>query len=168
MATSNTIAAASNANAANAANAVEAPPASRKRLWMIIAALVLLLGAAAGAYLTMKPAAEKKPEPVVVAPPVFMELEPFTVNLNDDHILQSSLSLQLRSEEDTEQMKRYLPQVRSRLLMLISARDAESLKSPEGKETLARDIGARLQQAYATGLKPPVITGVFFTAFVIQ
>ncbi len=146
----------------------DAPPPSRKRLWLILAAVVLLLGAAAAAYLLMAPAAEKKPAPVVVAPPVFMELEPFTVNLIDERILQSGITLQLQANEDAEQLKRYLPQVRSRLLMLMSARGTDTLKTPEDKEALAADIRKRLQQAYADGLKPPAVTGVFFTAFVIQ
>ena len=150
-------------NTATSSSADEsaAKPSSRKRL-------LLILAGGAGAYLYMKPAQEKSPAPVVVAPPVFMELEPLTVNLNDDHILQSSFSLQLHSEEDVEQLKRYLPQVRSRLLMLMSAQPADTLKSAEGKEKLAKDIAATLQKAYATGLKPPVVSGVYFTAFVIQ
>ncbi len=162
MATTATSPAADNA-------AAQAPSRKRPLLMIAIITIVLLvIAGGAGAYLYLKPAQDKAAAPVVVAPPVFMELESFTVNLNDDHLLQSSFSLQLRSEEDAEQLKRYLPQVRSRLLLLMSAHAAESLKTPEGKEKLAKDIAATLQQAYATGLKPPAVSGVYFTAFVIQ
>lgn len=145
------------------------PSSGKRRLLILAIVLIVLIALGCGtlAYVYLKPAPEKVAVSVV-APPVFMELETFTVNLDDDHVLQSSFSLQLRSEADAEQLRRYLPQVRSRLLLLISARDFSSVKTPEGKEQLAKDIASTLQQAYATGLTPPVVRGVYFTSFVIQ
>lgn len=131
--------------------------------------VLLCASAGAGAWFFMKPASQEvKPAAAVIAPPVFIELEPFTVNLDAEHILQVSMSLQLHAEDDADQIKRYLPQVRNRLLMLMSSRSAELLRTPEGKDALSHDIARQLQQAYASGLKPPAVQGVYFTAFVIQ
>lgn len=147
----------------------ELRPRGKKRLWILIAGVVLLLCAAGGAWFFLPTTAHvtpaAKPE---VKPPVFVELEPFTVNLDAEHILQTSIHLQVHSDVDSEQLKRYLPQVRSRILMLMATGSAETLKTAEGKDALTRDIAKRLQQPFAEGVKPVAIHGVYFTAFVIQ
>ncbi len=150
----------------------EAKPRSRKKLIVIAIAGVLLLGGGgAAAWHFMKPPAKDdahaavKPPP---APPVFVELEPFTVNLAGDRILQTGITLQVKDAKDGEQLKLYMPQVKSRLLLLLSARAIDELQSPAGKQALAADIAASLKQPYATDLAPPSISGVFLTSFVIQ
>ncbi len=149
----------------------EAKPKSTKKLIIIASAAVLLLGGGGGAaWYLLKPAANEAPKPVKVesAPPVFMEMETFTVNLAGDRILQAGITLQVKEAKDSEQLKLYLPQVKNRLLLLLSSKSIEELQSPAGKETLATDIATSLRQPYAKDLAPPTISGVYLTSFVIQ
>ena len=138
---------------------------------MVMLAILMLLGlAGAGTWwftrATPDSAHAEKPHPP--APPVFVELEPFTVNLTGEHVLQTSVSIQVAKAEDADQLKLYQPVVKSRMLMLLSSKSAESLQAPQGKEALAAEMAIQLKQPYVKGLTPPAISGVYLTAFVIQ
>lgn len=146
-------------------------PAWKK--WLPIALLVLVGAAAAGGWFYWKRSADKEPHAEAQAaapqPPVFQSLEPFTVNLTGDGLfLQTALTLQLGSQKDVEHLKLYLPQVRSRLLMLISAKTGEEISSTEGKQQLIEEIMSSVRQPFAPGLPEIQITNVFITSFVIQ
>ncbi len=166
-------AAAPTANAAdsNVTDINSAKPKSRKKLIVIaVAGLLVLGGGGAAAWHFLKPPAAEahaavKPPP---APPVFVELEPFTVNLTGDRILQAGITLQVKEAKDGEQLKLYMPQVKSRMLLLLSAKTIEELQSPNGKQALATEIAANLKQPYAPDLAAPTIHGVYLTSFVIQ
>ncbi len=148
-----------------------APPKSRKRLWIALAAVTLLAAGGGGAawwFLRPVHEAPKVAKPAPPAPPVFVELETFTVNLAGDRILQTTLTLQVGKTEDAEQLKVYMPQVKNRLLMLLSSKNVDELQTTEGKESLRADIVARLRAPYEKGLEAPAVNGVFLTSFVIQ
>ncbi len=156
-------------------NDTETPPApptkSRRRLGIaLIAALLLATGSGGAAWWFLRPATDVPPVVKVEPPqpPVFVELDTFTVNLAGDHILQTTLTLQVGKTADADQLKLYLPQVKDRLLMLLSSRTADELQSTEGKESLRSDIVARLRAPFDKGLEAPAIHGVFLTSFVIQ
>ena len=148
-----------------------ANPRSRMKLLIMVCALVLLVAGGAGTWWftrkteTSTAHAEKHEPP---APPVFVELEPFTVNLAGDHVLQTSVSLQVSKAEDADQLKLYQPVVKSRMLILLSSKSAEALQATQGKEALTTEIASVLKQPYLKGLTPPAIGGVYLTAFVIQ
>ncbi len=148
----------------------DAKPRSGKKWVLLVAALLLLSAGGSAAWWFTRPAPDsahaEKPQPP--APPVFVELEPFTVNLAGDRVLQTTVSLQVAKAEDADQLKLYQPVVKSRMLMLLSSKSGEALQAPQGKEALAAEIAASLKQPYVKGLTPPAIGGVFLTAFVIQ
>ena len=147
-------------------------PAWKK--WLPIALLALVGAAAAGGWFYWQRSADKAPhaeekQAAAPQPPVFHPLEPFTVNLKGDGLfLQTALTLQLGSQKDVEHLKLYLPQVRSRLLMLISAKTGEEISSTEGKQQLVEEIMASVRQPFAPGLPEIQISNVFITSFVIQ
>ncbi len=150
----------------------EARPKSRKKLLIFgVAGVLLLGGGGAAAWHFLKPAAPTEAHAAVKPPPpapVFVELEAFTVNLAGDRILQAGITLQVKDAKDSEQIKLYMPQVKNRLLMVLSAKAIDELQSPNGKQALANDLAASLKQPYAPDLPPPAISGVFLTSFVIQ
>lgn len=158
-----------------------APKKSKKKLIIIIAAALLVLGGGGGAaaYFLMggnhaEPGKHAAPAEAKVdpkKPPVFINMEPFTVNLQSegtDQFLQVSLTVQVPDQETTDVFKNYQPLVRSRLLLLLSSRKASEISSEAGKQKLAADIKAQLEKPFMAGLPPQKVTGVFFTSFVIQ
>ena len=150
---------------------------SKSKLFIIIGAAMLLLAAGGGAawyFLGQKSEAatetvHAKPNPA--APPVFAQMDPFTVNLQADggeQFLQTAFTLQVASQADVDAVKLYLPQVRSRVLLLLSSKRGVEISTVEGKKQLAQEIIAQLRQPFSPGAQPLNVSDVFFTAFVIQ
>ncbi|MEW5889832.1 MAG: flagellar basal body-associated FliL family protein [Pseudomonadota bacterium] len=131
-----------------AAPAEEAAPAGKKRgklLLLLLLALVLAGGgAAAWFFLLRKPdggeqAAAKAPP----AKPVFVNLEPFTVNLqpeSGEQYLQVVATLKVFNEATSETVKTVMPEIRHRLLLLLSSKKASQIASVEGRQRLAEEM----------------------------
>jgi flagellar protein FliL len=142
--------------------AIEAAPAKGKgKLVIILVAVVALIAGGAGAawYFHQKAAAaeaakseggeEGKGKKAEGKPPVFTTLENFTVNLaGGDHFMQLGIVLQLKDEETAEKVKSYLPMIRSKVLLLLSAKTAEELQTPAGKQALVDEILANAREPF--------------------
>ena len=61
-----------------------------------------------------------------------------------------------------------MPQVRSRLLMLLSGKQADELTSTEGKQQLAQSIVDRLNVPLTENQPPLDLREVLFTEFIVQ
>jgi flagellar protein FliL len=158
--------------------AEEAPAGkSKKTLFIIIGVVLVLLlggGGAAAWFFTQKsdkPSAAKAEPP---KPPVFVPMDNFTVNLSpedgdaDSKYLQVALTLQVPEEKDAEDIKLHMPQVRSRILLLLSSKKASDLLVEAGKTKLTQDIVTELNKPFDPKGEPQKISSVFFTSFVIQ
>lgn len=138
--------------------------------------LVLIIGGGAAAFMLMgskskKASDDHAEEKVVSKVPVFVVIEPFVVNLmsetSGDQFLQIAMTLQVPNQETADAIKLFMPQVRSRLLMVLSSKKASELLSNDGKKALTEEIIDQLGEPFASG-KGPNITDVFYTSFVIQ
>lgn len=126
--------------------------AKSKKLIVIGAVLVLLVivGAGAAWFLASRSQAaedEEGAEPVrkeaVKVVPTFLPMENMVVNLADpggDRFAQIGITLEVDDAKTAEQVKQYLPSIRSGILMLVSQRTSSELLQREGKEKLANDI----------------------------
>lgn len=151
----------------------EAPVKSKKKIYLIAAITLLLIAGAAGGwfYLQDKNAAAGSAQVEAPKAPVFITLEPFTVNLQTEDIdqyLQTQFSLQVADSGEADNIKLYMPQVRSRLLTLLSSRKASELNTPEGKQQLTDDIIAQVKKPFTAKGPEQKVSNVFFTSFVIQ
>lgn len=152
--------------------AAEAAPAGKsKKMPLIIGALVLLLGGggAAAWFFTQsgEPAGEAKQE--APKPPVYLPLDTFTVNLQDDaQYMQIDITLQVADQAEADAIKLHMPRVRSRLLALLSSKYADNLVTAEDKQKLAQEIRAQVKQPFDPKGKPQQVDDVLFTSFVIQ
>jgi flagellar FliL protein len=156
------------------ADASAAPKSSKKKLLVIIimGLLVVALGGGAAWFFTQpgKHAAEHK-EVKPAAPPVYVVIEPFTVNLqpeNGDQYLQIQFSLQVGNDKEVENIKANMARVRSRVLLLLSAKKASELTSVEGKDKLSKELIAALKQPFAEKGQPQEVLDVLYTSFIIQ
>lgn len=152
-----------------------APKKSKKKLFMLLSIALLLIGGGTGAawYFMGSEAesgatAHKHEAP---KPPVFVVMDPFTVNLqheNGDQYLQVAFTMQVADEAQVELIKLYMPLVRSRILLLLSTKKPSELSTEEGKKKLQDEIIAKVKQPFTPQSPPQAVSGVFFTAFVIQ
>jgi flagellar FliL protein len=142
----------------------------------LILVLILGGGGAAAWFFLMKPHKPDDHKPVEVKveapkPPVFITLETFTVNLQPDpetQYLQTDITLKVGSAETGEFLKLHMPEVRNRLLLLLSSKKASDLLTLEGKKALSTEIIEQLKEPFNAGEKPQEVLGVSFTSFVVQ
>ncbi|CAM2138440.1 flagellar FliL protein [Pararobbsia alpina] len=158
------------------ASTTEAPRASGKNTLVIILVAVLVLvlagGGAAFWMLSKKQGSSAAaPAEVKVAPPVFFTLEPFTVNLLSDdgqRYAHVGLTLRLADPEGEARLTEHMPELRSRILLLISNKHPEDLISLDGKQKLAAEIEAAVDQPFTNGGPANHVAEVLFTEFVVQ
>jgi len=148
-----------------------APKSSKKKMMVIalMAVLVLALGGGTAWYFTQ--GKSSAPEAKKAEKPEFVVLDQFTVNLqpeNGDQYLQIAMTLQVSSLEQVDLIKLNMARVRSRVLLLLSAKKASELATTEGKGLLAKEIIAVVNQPFADKEKPQEVRDVLFTAFIIQ
>ncbi|GAB2887732.1 hypothetical protein GCM10027046_15090 [Uliginosibacterium flavum] len=189
---------------AAADEAAPAPKKSKKLLIIILAAVVLLGAIGGGAYALLakkkvategeEAAAEEAPAHAVHEwpkfdpnkPPVFLPLEPFTVNLQPDNgaeqFLQVVASLRVIDAHVGDQVKAFMPQIRHEVLSLLSGKKPSEITSPEGREELATEMKEIIN--VIMGFEPPPVSkkkkktsdpepvgpvvSVFFTQFIVQ
>jgi len=122
---------------------------SKKLILGIVGALVVVVAAGAGWYFTKGKNDSAHVEEVKVAPPktpIFVALDPFTVNLmrespeSSDQYLQLGISLKLFEAENEIKIKTSLPEIRSKILQLLTTKTATELLTAEGKTQLVKDI----------------------------
>lgn len=162
------------ADPADNTDASEAPAKkSKKKLFVILGVLVVLLGGGgAGAwYFTQHGESEagEAEEAEAAAPPIFLPLDTFTVNLQDgEQYLQVDITLQMTDPAVVDVIKLHMPRVRSRMLSLLSSKHADELATTEDKKKLAQEILAQARQPFGSKGKGQQVDDVLFTSFVIQ
>ncbi|WP_092519026.1 flagellar basal body-associated protein FliL [Xenorhabdus japonica] len=147
-------------------------------IWMILLILIAVLGAAIGGYSwwVMSQSTNnstKQEQATAIDIPIFMTLEPFTVNLidNEDHfdrVLYVGVTLRLSDQETRQRLHNYLPEVRSRMLLLLSRQKATALAKDDGKMHLMADIKQTLHPTLIPGEPDQEITDVLFTTFILR
>jgi flagellar protein FliL len=149
------------------------PPKKRKLgLLLFVAVLGMAAAGAGGAYYYFN-YLNQPHAPVVEAPtaPIFVALEPFTVNLQPGgraRFLHVGVTLKVADAKTQALVVQYLPEVRSRVLTVLSNRQADALVAAADKAQLSVDLMAALNLPFAPNMAPQKIAGVMFTAFMLQ
>ena len=149
-------------------NDAKAEKKSGKARLVIIIVAVLLVGGAGGAAAWYYGNLHATPGPKI---PVFLSLETFTVNLepeNSDQHLQTNLTLKVGDNEAVSRIKLHMPEVRNRVLLLLSSKTASQIATVEGKKKLATELLAEINQPFEEGAGGQAVESVLFTSFVIQ
>ncbi len=183
----------------------QAPPKKKSKLLLIvIAAVVAVLLIGGGAFFLMK----SKPAPVDEeagdeasaklekakkaktdhsAAPVFVKLDAFTVKLQNegqDAYLQTVPELRVLDAHVGEQVKQYTPEIRHKVLLILSGKKASDLGTPQGVQRLSNEMRVTINAI----LEPPAprkkgkepeepsdlagsdepVQAVLFTSFIVQ
>jgi flagellar FliL protein len=148
-------------------------PARSPKL-LIGALLAISLCAVAVAAYAVFNTRSSAPEPaktVQQEKPIFVTLEPFTVNMQAEgrgRFLHVGMALKVRDEQAKAQIVEFMPELRSRALLLLSNRQPDSLLTTEDKTKLAEEIRTELNRPLSAALPPQGIVSVSFNTFVVQ
>jgi flagellar FliL protein len=137
-------------------------PKKKGKLPLLIALVVLLGagGAAAWYFLAGKgngEAAER--HATAPKPPVFVHLDPFTVNLSGDEggqYLQVGATLRVLDQSAADAAKQYMPEIRHRILGLLASKRPAEISSGEGRERLAEEIRQNINNILLAAAGKPV------------
>lgn len=104
--------------------------------------------------------------------PIYFPLETFTISLKPSapgspKILYIGLTLKLANEVSRQNIEKFLPEIRSRLLMLFSQQVSGELLNDEGKQRLMSEIKDIVNQSLS-GNDSVQITDVLFNAFILR
>ena len=139
-----------------------APPKSKKMLIIGIVSLLVVVAGGAGWYFTRShaPVDAHADAPKVEAPheAKFVSLgENFTVNLQreeGDQYLQAGITLKVLQPELEEKIKATMPEIRSKLLFLLSSKKPSELQTIEGKKKLISEIITETNSVLGLGAPP--------------
>lgn len=146
----------------------------RKRsIWMPLLVLITLAACATAGYsywrMQQQPTAAQADKPEPPPAPVFFALDTFTVNLGDaDRVLYIGITLRLKDDATRQRLSEFLPEVRSRLLLLFSRQDATALATDEGKQKLVEAIKNTLAPPLVAAQPQQVVSDVLYTAFILR
>ncbi|MFC5476048.1 flagellar basal body-associated protein FliL [Paraherbaspirillum soli] len=149
-------------------------PKKKGKLGLIMIVLVAAAAAAGAAYyfgINHMSAQAATPAAAPPETPIFVALEPFTVNLRPDdrdRYLHIGVTLKVADAKSQAQFAQYLPEARSRILTLLSNREPASLVTSDDKNKLADEIRDALNLPLVANQPAQHVSNVLFTAFVVQ
>ncbi len=140
---------------------VAAPPKSRKLLTFSMLLLLATAAGGAGWFYTKGHVPNRHPADAISEPAPearFIPLgENFMVNLQreeGDRNLQAGITLKVLQPELEDRIADLLPEIRSRLLLLLSSKKPSELLTAEGKRKLIAEIIAETDSVLAQGSAP--------------
>lgn len=163
---------------ADGAKAEQEKKKGGKRGLLIAAIAVVVLAAGGGGawYMLGRDKAEEvQDKPAARKAAVFVDLDPFTVNLADpggERFAQIGLVLEVPDGGAAENLKREMPRLRNGILLLLSSKTGDELLTVAGKQALAEEIGriagGSLGWEAGSTNRPNPVSAVHFSKFIVQ
>lgn len=153
---------------------MEAPVAAegkkgKKGLIITILVAMIAIGAGAGGTWYYMKTSGGEEEPAKPKPTAFADLEVFTVNLDEDgHYLQVGLTVKIRETPVAAEIKKQMPEIRNRILMVLSSKKPAQISNTAGKQQLSQEILNEIKQSLSSEEFQEDVLDVLFTSFVIQ
>lgn len=117
------------------------------------------------------PPATPPMQPTVVASPIFIPLEPATVMIEDkdsERLMHVAITLRVNDEQTRTRIEKYMPEVRSRVLMVLSTQSPQTVRTVEGRTEMSKAIAQALSRPFSPLPDGQIISDVLFTEFVVQ
>lgn len=109
--------------------------------------------------------------PIAVPAPIFVPIEAFTVTLQNaetERIMHVGLTLRVSDEQTRTRLEKYMPEVRSRILMVLSSQSPTGVQTQQGKTDMVAAIKQAVNRPFSPLPDGQYVTDVLFTAFVVQ
>ncbi|WP_313619972.1 flagellar basal body-associated protein FliL [Achromobacter sp.] len=109
--------------------------------------------------------------PIAVPAPIFVPIEAFTVTLQNadtERIMHVGLTLRVSDEQTRTRLEKYMPEVRSRILMVLSSQSPTGVQTLQGKNDMVAAIKQAVNRPFSPIPDGQYVTDVLFTAFVVQ
>jgi len=170
----------------------EVKKSSKKLIIIILAAVILLAGGGGAAYFFLFKSApveeghdehgnakteekheEKHEDPeAAAAEKLYFDLtKPLVVNLpkgTGAKFVMIAITFLIEGADMVDALKKNEPMIRNNLLMLISAQNAEELKTREGKDKLRAGIQESVSATLTKMAGKSRLKDIYFTSFVMQ
>ncbi len=142
-------------------------------LIMILVAIFAIGAGAGGTWFFMQGQQEDEFEPArpKKIPTAFKELDVFTVNLQPKEkgqYLQLGLTVKIRDTDVAQEIDRLMPDIRNRILLLLTSKTAEDLSTLVGKQQLGNELTEEIRKSFDSDMFREEVMEVLFTSFVIQ
>ena len=140
---------------------------------MILVAIIAIGTGAGGAWFFMQEQQENESEPPKPKkiPTAFKELDIFTVNLQPEEkgqYLQLGLTIKMRDTDVSIEIDRLIPEIRNRILLILTSKTANDLATLVGKQLLSSELTDEVRKTLESEAQREEILEVLFTSFVIQ
>ena len=144
--------------------------------------MVVLGAGGGGAWWFLKGGAPAGPKAAAAAqkatqdakPPIYTQLDKdLTTGLTrtdaEDHYLQLEIKIKVSNEKVSERISQRIPEIRSALLLLMSSKSSEDLKTVEDKQRLAVEMAGQINKIIgSTKQETDGVLAVYFTTFMLQ
>lgn len=156
-------------------------PKKKGKLIVVIVILAVLGAGGGGAWWFLK--GKKPANPKATAgqkvvddgnPPVYAQLDKeLTTGLTrtdaEDHYLQVEIKMKVANEQVGEKISQRVPEIRSALILLMTSKSSEDLKTVEDKQRLASEMAGQINRIiHSTNPNVDGVLGVYFTTFILQ
>lgn len=140
---------------------------------MAVVAILAIGAGAGGAWFFLQGQQEDEYEPArpKKIPTAFKELDIFTVNLQPEErnqYLQVGLTIKIRDTDVSAEIDRLMPEIRNRILLLLTSKTATDISSLTGKQQLSTEITKEIRKTLDSEILREEVMDVLFTSFVIQ
>ncbi len=146
----------------------------KKGMVIMILVGIIAIGAGAGGtwfFMQGQQGEAGEPEQPAEIPTAFKELDLFTVNLQPEEknqYLQVGLTVKIRETEVSTEIDRQMPEIRNRILLLLTSKTAEDLSTLIGKKQLGSELTEEIKKALDSETFREEVLEVLFTSLVIQ
>ena len=116
-------------------------------------------------------------------PPVFVQLDPFIVNLRaregeESHYLQTDIVLRVNDQKTADALKGWMPEIRNRINLILTSKTLLDTQNDLSHQQVQNEILRELNTLFGVPLPPPEvptiqaplgpIQGVLFVSFIVQ
>lgn len=154
-------------------------------LLLIIIVVVVLLGGGGGAYFMMGSKGDEKAvaesgdaatgdegAESATKSAYYFSLDPaFIVNFTGKsraRFLQVNIEGMTRDAKVKEDITTHIPRIRNNIILLLSSKTHDELNTPEGKDTLRKEVLKEIQDILVAETGKEGVEDVYFTSFVMQ